>query len=353
MGARIFKTGLAVTLAAAICQLLNIPVMFAALAALMNIKPSVVQSWENALEQVGVHVIGVAAALLIGLAMGANPLTMGLATAIVLYLCGRLKWTGGMAMGVISALFILTVNQDQFLNHAVQRSQAIFVGLVVGLLVNYFILPPRYGQRLRASLRELSEQISAQYEDTIRRFVAVDPLDPETAETVRRDIQLVIDRSSDYLARYREQVGRVRPKGTQPNNNPAFLAQYLAYLEGIFERTVDLAAVTRQRLERRKAAGCQPVGAEFQEILAYLQHGAGTAVILNEQLRDVLFAGKQVAPQKMTPGYWEEMAGVIESWHGGVSGTYYLYALVEIGTVIAQVKWITGQARELFKKIQA
>ncbi|HEX3033029.1 MAG TPA: aromatic acid exporter family protein, partial [Bacillota bacterium] len=140
MGARLIKTGIAVTVAAAICHLLQIPTIFAAMSAVLNMKPSVVQSWKNALEQLLVHLVGLFTAFVIGLTLGANPLTIGLTTMVVIWLIARLDLTSGTLMGVLSAVFILSSSsEDFFLKNALIRSGAILIGLAVALVVNYFI----------------------------------------------------------------------------------------------------------------------------------------------------------------------------------------------------------------------
>ncbi|MDA8213638.1 MAG: aromatic acid exporter family protein [Clostridia bacterium] len=362
MGARVVKTGLAVTLAAAICLYFDIPIIFAALSAVVNLKPSVVESWRNALEQVSVHLMGVVLAFGIGLTLGTDaltfgnhltlqtkPLTLGLATVIMIWLCGRLGWTGGTLMGVLTALFILTAPPKEFVPHAVDRTLAVFTGLVVALAVNYLILPPRYGQKLRVTLRKLSDQVIEFFDEMMKRFVRLEPMAGEELEARKKTIQDLSNEATDLISRYREQVGKVKPRGTKPYNNPGFLEEYLRYQVGIFEKALELAEVTKQRIRRREQAGNQPLSEEFKQVLALMSHGAGTAVKLNRQLQQAIFDGEQVKPVPPTYRYWDEMAAVIESWHGKFSGTYYLHALVEVGAVIGDIKWATSKARELFE----
>jgi len=352
MGARVLKTGLAVTVASAICLYFNIPVIFAALSAVINIKPSVVQSWKNALEQVAVHLLGVVLAFGIGLTLGANPLTMGLATIIVIWLCGRLGWMGGAVMGVLAALFILTSSHGEFVSHAVARTQSIFIGLVVALAVNYLILPPRYGQKLRVTLRTLAELVVDFFAETVDRFVRLEPMAAEELEARRGKIEGLLEESADLLVRYREQVGRIKPRRTRPSNDPSFLEEYLRYQAGIYEKTLALAEVINQRIRRREQAGNQPLSEEFQQVLAQVSHGAGTVINLNRQLQQLIFEGEPVTPEPTTYRYWDVLADILETWHSKFSGSYYLHALIEVGAVIGEIKWAAAKARELFEKAQ-
>lgn len=339
-------------MASIICHLLQIPTIFAAMSAVVNMKPSVVQSWKNALEQVLVHLLGLFVAFAIGLTLGINPLTIGLTTVLVIWLIGRLDLTGGTLMGVLSAIFILSSSsQDFFMKNALIRSGAILIGLGVALVVNYFVMPPRYGQRLRAVLRELSGQVTEFFGRSVQAFVIGLPVPEEELENTTREINEKLKLSRDLLKRYREQAGRVRPRATKAYNNPAFLGQYLEYLAGLAERNQGLNQVLAQRLERRESRGNPQLSIEFQGILEMISQGSTSIQIMNSQLEQAVFEDLAIQPQPKTRGYWEELALIMEEWHEKVSGSYYLYALVEVGVVIAEIKWATEKTLRLFTEM--
>ncbi len=354
MGARVYKTGIAVTLASAICLYLDIPVIFAALSAVINMKPSIIQSWKNAWEQVAVHLIGVMIAFAIGLTFGTKPnaLTMGLATVLVIWLCGRLSLAGSSMMGVLTALFILTAAPQDFVPHAIVRTQSIFVGLLTAPAINFLIWPPRYGEKLRAVLQIIAEQVVSDFADTIARFVQLNPLSEQEVLLKQEKLKQLMNSAEDLLGRYREQTGKVKPKRNKPSNNPDLLEGYYNYLQGLFEKTVDLTEVITQRVTRRERAGNQPLSPEFMEVLNLVTHGTETVVHLNQLLQQAIFAEGVERPEATTHRYWDELAQVIESWHGKFSGSYYLHALVEVGVVIREIKWASDKARDLFKEIQ-
>ena len=352
MGARVFKTGLAVTLASAICLYFQIPVIFAALSAVVNIKPSIIQSWKNALEQTMVHLLGVCLAFAVGLTLGANPLTMGLTTVMVIWLCGRWGLASGTLMGVLAALFILTATPEEFVPHALERTGSVFVGLLAALSVNYLILPPRFVQMLRAVLSQLAEEVVNLFETMIESFVRLERVPDEDLANRKERIQTLLEQAGDLLSRYREQVGKVKPKGARFCNNPVFLEEYLRYQVGIYEKSLGLAEVIQQRIRRREEVGNPPLSEEFQQVLAHVNHGAGTVIKLNQQLRQAIVDGKAVMPMPATNGYWDELAQIMEVWHGKFSGSYYLYALIEVGSVIGEIRWAANKARELFALIE-
>ncbi|HEX3031774.1 MAG TPA: hypothetical protein VHS59_05965, partial [Bacillota bacterium] len=230
-------------------------------------------------------------------------------------------------------------------------SGAILIGLAVALVVNYFIMPPRYGQKLRSQIRELNSLVTELFGRSIQAFILTVPLPEAELEHKLRDINDKILYSRDLLTRYREQAGRVKPKATKALNSPVFLGKYLDYLAGLAERAMGLNQVLVQRVERREARGNPQLSSEFEKILNMISRGSDTVQILNNQLEQAVFEGLPIQPKPKTRGYWEEMAQIMEEWHEKVSGSYYLYALVEVGAVISEIKWATQTSRGLFREI--
>ncbi|MCR4440754.1 MAG: aromatic acid exporter family protein [Peptococcaceae bacterium] len=186
-GARIIKTGLAVALSLFICDYFNIqPSLFAGAATVLNMQPSVELSLYNAKEQLLVHSLSVCVAILLGLTIGTNPLSMGIATIIIIQLCQVFKWRGGVSAGVMAAIFVLASPHAEFLNHALVRSLAIFVGVSVALVVNLTIAPPRYRQPLQKKLVELNIHVSRLFYEAVQAFLRLSLPTPEEKEAMTK-----------------------------------------------------------------------------------------------------------------------------------------------------------------------
>ncbi|HBP63806.1 MAG TPA: hypothetical protein DD730_05950, partial [Desulfosporosinus sp.] len=83
IGARTIKTGLAVTTTFLLCKLFRIePAVFAAITAVVNMQNSVSKSLNNAWQQIGVHLLAATLSLIIGLLLGANPISIGLGVIV-------------------------------------------------------------------------------------------------------------------------------------------------------------------------------------------------------------------------------------------------------------------------------
>lgn len=108
IGARIVKTGIAVTITLFVCRALGLkPALFGAIKAVVNMQPTVYLTLTAVRNQVLVLALGIA----VGLAcvVGANPLTAGAATIAIIALARRLELESGLLMGIVAALFRLVL----------------------------------------------------------------------------------------------------------------------------------------------------------------------------------------------------------------------------------------------------
>lgn len=155
IGPRIIKTGIAVTITVLACQALNLePALFGAIAAVINIQPSVYRTFTTARDQVLANLLGVVVGVIAGYLLGSGAVVTGAVAILVIVLFRGLGLQNGMLMGVVSALFILSSPPDRFLDQALTRSVIIFVGLTVAMAVNIALWVPRYDRAVRGKTAE-------------------------------------------------------------------------------------------------------------------------------------------------------------------------------------------------------
>ena len=88
LGARIFKTGVAIVFSLFIAELLQLPSpVFAGIAAIFAIQPSIYRSYKTAMEQVQGNLIGAIIAVIFSLAFGNDYIIVGFAAIITIRLC--------------------------------------------------------------------------------------------------------------------------------------------------------------------------------------------------------------------------------------------------------------------------
>lgn len=335
IGARILKTGLAVTLSIAICRFLNIePASFAAITAVVNMQPSVRKSLSNAWQQLGVHLLAVTLAILVGTLLGTNPLLIGLTVIIMIVICNRIGLSGAIVLGIVSVIFVLDSPHDQFLAHATSRSLAIFIGLGVALAVNRVLAPPRYKERFLQGLNELYKEASNYFLMSLNTFISSASLrsfkleEPIALKKTLDDVVLLYEYARDEL---------------DANDNFTYIERLLEISRGFIERGQSINEMTSQRVKRLQApdsplriGGVTP---EFQNILDILSEGEQHLIELSQNLVVGIEESRLFGPYSEDLAYWGKFDHAIDSWQRKVSGVFYLRALMEVAVVATEIRW--------------
>ncbi|GAA3029172.1 FUSC family protein [Microbacterium dextranolyticum] len=118
------------------------PPVFAAIAALLTVQPSISQSFGRGVERTVGVVAGVVVASSIGMMLGAGFVSVALAVVAVLLIAWALRAVPGTANQMaISALLVLAIGTTTP-HYAVDRIVETVIGAVIGLIVNIAIVPP-------------------------------------------------------------------------------------------------------------------------------------------------------------------------------------------------------------------
>lgn len=159
-GARIFKTGIAITLALVLGKLLGLPSpVFAGIAAVFAIQPSIYRSYLTVIEQVQANIIGAIFAIVVGMYLGNNPFIVGLTVIIVIALILKLKIEKTISVAIVTVIAIMESPSDQFFQFALLRFSAILLGILSAFVVNLVFLPPKYEKKLYDRIVEETQEI--------------------------------------------------------------------------------------------------------------------------------------------------------------------------------------------------
>lgn len=343
IGARTIKTGLAVTTTFLICKGFKIePASFAAITAVVNMQPSVSKSLNNAWEQIGVHLLAATLSLIMGLLFGTNPITIGSGVIILILLCNRIGWSGGIVLGIVSIIFILDSPPETFLPQALARTLSIFVGVGVALLINRVLAPPRYKTKLLSTLHSLFLLTSAYFLESLHTFIQAGNLtsfqkpDPQKLNNLLEEVIALNENA-------REEINAA--------DNPRLIERRLEICQGFIERGQSINEMTRQRVKRRQAAysaqELHEINAEFTGVLNVLS--AGT-----EKLAELINTLTIMIEQKESSGlyredllYWDSFDKAIDEWNRKVSGVFYLRALMEVSVVATELHWADRRTKSL------
>ncbi len=142
--------------------------VFAAIAALLVVQPSLNQSFAKAVERTVGVIVGVAVAGVLGLALGNGTWIIIVSILIALVLAWALKMTTGTANQVaISAMLVLALGTGTP-GYAFDRIVETMIGAAIGFVVNIVIVPP---VAVAAAHRSV-DRLGAELADTLERLAA-------------------------------------------------------------------------------------------------------------------------------------------------------------------------------------
>lgn len=176
LGARMLKTGIAITLALYIAQLLNLPSpIFTGIAAIFAIQPTIYRSYLSVVEQVQGNIIGALLAISFYLLFGSHLLIVGLTAIVAIVIMVKLKLENSIRLALVTIIVIMEAPTEQFLYFASLRTFSIFIGILSAFIVNFIFLPPKYETKLFQNISNVTEDILKWIRLTTR-FVSEDQL---------------------------------------------------------------------------------------------------------------------------------------------------------------------------------
>jgi uncharacterized membrane protein YgaE (UPF0421/DUF939 family) len=352
IGARIVKTGIAVSITMFVCKVLQLePAFFGAVSAVINMQPSIFLTVKTARDQILVHILGVSAGLLFGYLFGGNPLVMGIVTILMISVYLKLNLKNGISMGIVAAVFVLGSSQEQFLPHALNRTAVIFAGLSTAMLVNILLWPPRYEKQFKIKLQESSQEVVCYFCRAIHEYIQIENNKPSLDQSYKAKIHQ-LNTEVRALSVLLKREGEILAFGSLEQREWFVRAEKLIdYNETLTEKADRIYELVPQRFERRLQAGTLPVSSEFKAILEILQGGCMSIRRITGKLQLVIIEGLQTEPEEISEDYWERLTKAIEEWQPKLTGSYYMHALIETAVMASEIKWAARQAKKLLYEV--
>lgn len=179
IGGRVWKTGVAVALSLAICRVLNIPEpVFAGVAAVIVMQPTVLQTFRKGLERLQATVVGAAVALgMLALVTlfpypYIRPIAAGMAVIMVLWLCLALRWLDALVLAAATVVVVMIQSEERpdIFVYALERTLVTAIGIVVASVVNAFMFWPKVEDRFPKRLPEIAGQAFREFEWAVLAF---------------------------------------------------------------------------------------------------------------------------------------------------------------------------------------
>lgn len=160
LGARIVKTGVAIVFALFLADLMHLPSpVFAGIAAIFAIQPSIYRSYLTIIEQIQSNLIGAGIAVIFALIFGHNYVAVGLACVITIAIMLKLKLEKSISLSLVTIIAIMEVQSDDFFTFALIRFATIVVGVLAAFVVNLVFMPPKYETKLFSSIHSMQDEL--------------------------------------------------------------------------------------------------------------------------------------------------------------------------------------------------
>ncbi|MFC5451377.1 FUSC family protein [Paenibacillus aestuarii] len=189
-GARVWKTGIAVTLALYISMWLDFsPPVIAAVAAIFAVQPSIYRSWRYFLEQLQTNVLGAVLALLAGTFFSNNVIAVGIVCILVILLCLRMRMEETIGLTLVTVVAVMEASADW--KFAVNRFLLSLIGIGCAFLINVLFFPPKPKEQFAAQIQTAFSKMSLLLRTVISN---------EMKETVFRDEKVALEGALRALA---------------------------------------------------------------------------------------------------------------------------------------------------------
>ncbi len=179
VGARVWKTALAVAAALAISRALGLEYpVFAGVAAIICMQPTVAGSLRSGKERMQATVIGAVFSLAALVLLehvpsleAFRPLVTGLTVLVVMAVTIRLRWFDSLVLAAATVVVIMVLPpEENIYRYSVTRTLVTFIGIVVATGVNALFLAPHYREPLWQRLRELVTTTDEIYRQAVEAF---------------------------------------------------------------------------------------------------------------------------------------------------------------------------------------
>ncbi len=160
LGARIVKTGVAIVFALYMADFLQLPSpIFAGIAAIFAIQPSIYRSYLSIIEQIQSNLIGAVIAVIFTFIFGHHYVAVGLAAVITIAVMLKFKLEKSISLALVTIIAIMEVQSDDFLTFALIRFVTVVVGVLAAFVVNLVFMPPKYETKLFQSIYMTTDEL--------------------------------------------------------------------------------------------------------------------------------------------------------------------------------------------------
>ncbi|USB32164.1 aromatic acid exporter family protein [Paenibacillus sp. YPG26] len=203
-GARMLKTGIAVTLALYLSVWLNFssPVI-AAVAAIFAMQPSIYRSWRYLVDQLQTNTLGAILALLAGSVFSKEPIAVGLVCILVIMIC--LKLNMGDTIGITLVTVVAVMEASGQWEFALNRFVLSLIGIISAFVINMAVFPPKPRVQFVSQISQTFNKLSL-----LLRTVISDEIKETVFRKEKRELEDSINSLTDKFKLMEEDLKKLK-----------------------------------------------------------------------------------------------------------------------------------------------
>lgn len=145
IGMRTIKTAIAVSISIGIANMLGMEnPLYAAIGAIISMQNTLNESFKAGRNRVLGTIIGALIGVVFAFINPESIILIGVGIIMVIYICNLLKWNNSISIAAVVFCVVMTsLNGKNPFFYGVNRIFDTCIGIIVAVLVNYFIFPPK------------------------------------------------------------------------------------------------------------------------------------------------------------------------------------------------------------------
>jgi uncharacterized membrane protein YgaE (UPF0421/DUF939 family) len=324
--------------------------VFAGVAAVICMQPTVAGSLRAGKERMQATVIGATFSLLalillehVPVLQPVRPVFVGLTVLLVMAVTIRLRWFDSLVLASATVVVIMVLPSDENIYYySASRTLVTFIGIVVATTVNALFLTPHYGEPLWQRLRQCTSNTSEVYRQAVEAFCF---RKPELAAKAQAGLAESEELHRAVLTRMQwldEETRLRRAVHWREEKEVDVLRRAVAAASTVRRSANTVADVTQQALASRPEYAREP--ARVYEMLWDLAQ-VSFAILHQVEAR---LSGEKTQAGDAIPTWGEEMHRcLIKAIHAAYAGPRDVFPLVEVSVVAFEIRRATEAAAEL------
>ncbi|MEJ8554755.1 FUSC family protein [Tepidibacter sp. Z1-5] len=176
VGMRNIKTAIAVSLSVAISRFFNMEYPFyAAIAAIISMQTTIGESFKVGRNRMLGTILGAMVGVIFYFINSNSIIAIGIGIMVVIYMCNLFRWNKSVSIaGIVFCVIMTNLDGRDPIFYALNRILDTFIGIIIAVLVNYFIKPIRNYNDIEDELIKIRSDLNKLLEDKVIKGLNVD-----------------------------------------------------------------------------------------------------------------------------------------------------------------------------------